>query len=215
MSAEVASRIFEPFFTTKGPGKGTGLGLAMVFGFMRQSGGHVHVYTEPGIGTTFRLYLPRDTSDAEEPRRAAAEAAAAAATSGETILVVEDNDKLRAVAVQQLTELGYRVLAADGVPAALRILEQPEAIELLFTDIVMPGGVNGIELAQSAIALRPQLKVLLTSGFPQARIGEGPVQVSGRRLLGKPYRRNELAQLVREALDDQRAAGLHEPVGKG
>ncbi len=216
MPAEVAARIFEPFFSTKEQGKGTGLGLSMVFGFMKQSGGHINVYSEEGVGTTFRLYLPR-TAGAGEALR---DAPVAGVERGgpETVLAVEDNPGLRRVVVRQLKELGYRVLEAEDGPAALKILDG-EAVDLLFTDIVMPGGLNGYELARTARDRRPGLKVVLTSGFPEAKLGNGNGNGNGghamgaggggpadsqwieTRLLTKPYRRDELARLLREVLD--------------
>jgi PAS domain S-box-containing protein len=193
---DVLARIFEPFFTTKEVGKGTGLGLSMVFGFVKQSGGHINVYSEPGVGTTFRLYLPRDGQDA-----AAAEAEAATRAEsggdGETILIVEDNPGMRRIVKRQLVELGYRVLEADGGAAALAVLAQ-EKIALLFSDIVMPGGMNGIVLAEKAMAAWPAIKIILTSGFPDAHLGD---QVANVRLLSKPYRRADLAEAVRAALE--------------
>jgi signal transduction histidine kinase/ActR/RegA family two-component response regulator len=212
MTQEVMGRIFEPFFSTKEQGKGTGLGLSMVFGFMRQSGGHVSVYSEPGAGTVFRLYLPRDHGEAGPALRE--RGTGSTVSRGECILVVEDTDKLRTIAVKQLKELGYRVLAAEDGQSALAILEQAERVDLLLTDIVMPGAMNGVELARAASARRPGLKVLLTSGFPQARTSAGAPQIAGQRFLGKPYRRDELARLVRETLDDPAATPVAEPVEK-
>ncbi|MDB5408240.1 MAG: Histidine kinase [Rhodospirillales bacterium] len=199
MAPEVVSRIFEPFFTTKDRDKGTGLGLSMVFGFMKQSGGHVNVYSEPGVGTTFRLYLPRSGEAAEATSSAAPVAYARAA--GETVLAVEDNAALLRVVVRQLEEFGYRVLAADGATAALTILAS-EPVDMLFTDVIMPGVVDGFALAREALALQPSIKVVLTSGFPEAKIN-GHLGPSGgsARLLSKPYRKEELAQVLRQVLD--------------
>jgi CheY-like chemotaxis protein len=206
MSAEIAARIFEPFFTTKEQGKGTGLGLSMVYGFIRQSGGHIHVYSEPGIGTTFRLYLPRDVAaGAVTDKRP--QSASATEGQGETVLAVEDNPALRRVVVRQLQELGYRVLEADGAEAALAVLGR-ERVDLLFTDVVMPGGTSGIELAHEAVRLNPAIKVLVTSGFPDPKAaGNGNGNGNGHeplsspwRLLVKPYRKRDLALAVREVL---------------
>ena len=197
MTPETLARIFDPFFTTKPVGKGTGLGLSMVFGFMKQSGGHIAVYSEPGRGTCFRLYLPcavgAETRTDEAP--AALEAAAA---SHETILVVEDNDAVRRVVTRQLAALGYRILEAPHAAAALKLLKT-ERVDLLFTDIVMPGTMNGAELARAAMAAHPSLKVLFTSGFP-GNVAEDAWHPDGARLLSKPYRRDELARAVREML---------------
>ena len=197
MSADVVSRIFEPFFTTKEQGKGSGLGLSMVFGFLRQSGGHVSVYSEPGIGTTFRLYLPRATGYV-----IAREVGAAAPIdlgAGETVLVVEDNAALRRIAVRQLEGLGYFVLECERAAAALELLQR-EPVDLLFTDIVMPGGLDGVELARLALERWPTLKVVLTSGFPQARIDAGGELLQGVPLLSKPYSKEELAAALHAAL---------------
>lgn len=194
MPPDVAARIFEPFFTTKAVGEGTGLGLSMVFGFMKQSGGHINVYSEPGIGTTFRLYLPRaaegsvaDTHSVvdQEPRG-----------RGEIVLVVEDNARLRRVVTRQLTELGYSIREADNAAAALASLEQGQ-VDLLFSDIVMPGELNGIELTRAVRSRWPHIRVVLTSGFA-ANIN-GPAD-DGVRLLIKPYRKAELARALHDSL---------------
>ena len=198
MSPETMSQIFEPFFTTKEAGKGTGLGLSMVFGFLRQSGGHVSVYSELGIGTTFRLYLPRTTADGAV--REVEDIQPAARGAGETVLVVEDNPAMRRIATRQLRDLSYRVLECDRAAAALDVLQR-ERVDLLLTDIIMPGGLDGIELAHLAQERWPALKVVLTSGFPQARV-DGNGDLLGRlRLLSKPYHKEELADALRAALD--------------
>ncbi len=197
MPPEVASRIFEPFYTTKEQGKGTGLGLSMVFGFIKQSGGHINVYSEVGIGTTFRLYLRRADVGAEEPGTAARPELVRG--GGETILAVEDNASLRRVVVRQLTELGYRVLEAEDAQTALRVLES-EPVALLFTDIVMPGGTSGYEIARTALSRWPTIKIVLTSGFPEYKINDNG-NGANLRLLSKPYRRDDLSRIVREVLD--------------
>ena len=198
MSPDTVSQIFEPFFTTKEPGKGTGLGLSMVFGFLRQSGGNVSVYSEPGVGTTFRLYLPRALADGA--RVEASEPAALARGTGEIVLVVEDNPAMRRVSLRQLRELGYRVLECDRAAAALEVLQR-EPVDLLFTDVIMPGGLDGIELAQMARERWPALKIVLTSGFPEAKIDGNGDLLGSLRLLSKPYRKEELAAVLRAALD--------------
>ena len=197
MPPDVAQRIFEPFFTTKEQGKGTGLGLSMVFGFMKQSGGHLNVYTEQGAGTTIRLYLPRPVATAEAIE---AESTPSPELGGcETILAVEDNPGLRRVVSRQIQELGYRLLEAQDGPTALKILES-ETVDLVFTDVVMPGGMSGYDLAHSVHARWPAMKVVLTSGFPEPKLGNGgpPLKM---RLLTKPYRKADLARAIREALD--------------
>ncbi len=199
MPPEMLTRIFEPFFTTKEMGKGTGLGLSTVFGFMKQSGGHISVYSEPGKGTTFRLYLPRIAETAAAPPDRTAEPASRGGT--ETILVVEDNAGLRRVVVRQLSEAGYRLFEAQDADAAMTILDGPEPIHLLLTDIVMPGSMDGRDLARVAVRCRPSLKVLLTSGFPDARLAGAGGPTSHSRLLSKPYRKDELQRAVREAID--------------
>ena len=199
MPPEVINRIFEPFFTTKSRDKGTGLGLSMVFGFIKQSGGHISVYSESGIGTTFRLFLPRITQDvANLDKRSAVPAAHGI---GETILVVEDNAALRRVVARQLGELGYRVLEAENAATGLRLMEQ-QSVDLLLTDVVMPGGTDGRELARRARQRWPRIKVVFTSGFSEARLnGDSGPLVSYSPLLSKPYRREDLASAAREALD--------------
>ena len=203
MPREILDRVFEPFFTTKDEGKGTGLGLSMVYGFVKQSHGHVKIYSEPGHGTAVRLYLPRSqdaalSSAAEQPLLADTSMSAA------TILVVEDNPDVRAVAVRQLTELGYKVVEAPSGKAALDILKEDDhQIDLLFTDVVMPGGMTGDILASEARMTRPDLKVLFTSGFPQATAmhnGGQTLEVVQGSMLSKPYRKYELARRVRETL---------------
>jgi CheY-like chemotaxis protein len=201
---EVMARVFEPFFTTKELGKGTGLGLSMVFGFVKQSGGHINVYSELGKGTTFRLYLrraePVRVQSPEQPQAAPAEG------GSETILVVEDNDGIRRAVRRQLVQLGYQVIEAETATAALEVLGR-EKVVLLFSDIVMPGAMDGIELVRTAMARWPELKVLLTSGFPESRISRNGETLAGLRLLSKPYRRDELARALREALDGDRSGG--------
>jgi two-component system, chemotaxis family, CheB/CheR fusion protein len=199
MTPEVMHRIFEPFFTTKSRDKGTGLGLSMVFGFIKQSGGHIGVYSEPGIGTTFRLFLPRMTEDV--PAREESGATPLLHGRGESVLVVEDNAALRRVVTRQLGELGYRVLAAENAAAGLELLDR-QSIDLLLTDIVMPGGINGRELARRARQRWPGIKIVFTSGFSEARLnGDAGPLAACTPLLSKPYRKEDLASAAREALD--------------
>jgi PAS domain S-box-containing protein len=201
MTPEIVAHIFEPFYTTKAPGKGTGLGLSMVFGFMKQSGGHINVYSELGRGTTFRLYLkPAGASavagDVESP------ALQPAADAHETILVVEDNPQLRHIVVKQLSGLGFQVLEVDNAKRALELLALKGKVDLLFTDVVLPGDMDGCALAREVISRSPDLKVLLTSGFPGARLTDMQGLGTSVRLLSKPYRREDLARTVREVLND-------------
>ena len=200
---ELLGRIFEPFFTTKEQGKGTGLGLAMVFGYMKQSGGHINVYSELDVGTIFRLYLPRAVeAGAQEPAASTEELLHG---RGETVLVVEDNPALRRVAARQLSQLGYQVLEADNARAAIALLETEPDIDVLFTDIVMPGDMDGLELARIAVSLWPKMAVILTSGFPGAHLSEQGGGARSTRLLSKPYRKDELAHALRDAIDGARS----------
>jgi nitrogen-specific signal transduction histidine kinase/CheY-like chemotaxis protein len=198
MTAEVASRAFEPFFTTKDVGKGTGLGLSMVYGFAQQSGGSMQIRSEPGQGTAVKLFFPRVGA----PQASAAPPAGQRTTAAgsETILVVEDDDIVRGYVEGELKALGYRVIVTRNGPAALEILRGPETIQLLFTDVVMPGGLFGPELAREAARLRPDLRILMTSGY-----SEHPVEALdglGRevQILNKPYRRHDLAMMLRSVL---------------
>jgi PAS domain S-box-containing protein len=200
MSPEVLSRAFDPFFTTKDVGKGSGLGLSMVWGFVKQSKGHVKIYSEPGLGTTVKLYLPR--AGTETARSAIHGRPHEALHGSERILLVEDDELVRAHVAMQLEQLGYRVACAGSGPEALATLARDQAFDLLFTDIVMPGGMNGRQLAEEARRRVPGLRVLFTSGYTeQAMLHQGSLG-AGMRLLAKPYRRQELALRVREALDE-------------
>jgi CheY-like chemotaxis protein len=200
MTAEVRERAFEPFFTTKEVGKGSGLGLSMVYGFVKQSNGYVTIYSEPGLGTSVRLGLPVAEGEARE-REAAAAQSRTAPTGAETVLVAEDDPFVRQHAVSSLENLGYRVLVAEDGRVALRMLENGAKPDLLFTDIVMPGGLSGIELARRASDIVPGLRVLLTSGYPLEALSARTPLPENVALLNKPYRLAELARLVRETLD--------------
>ncbi len=195
--SHLIGRIFEPFFTTKAQGKGTGLGLAMVFGFIKQSGGHINVYSEEGMGTTFRLYVPRALDEAQEPD--AVPEKTAAIGKGEAVLIAEDNAEVRRVAAMQLTSLGYRVLEAGDVSAALKALESNQ-VDLMLTDIIMPGGRSGYDLAHAALARWPALRIVLTSGFPDA-MGKDEPAMAKLPMLNKPYRKDDLARALRLALE--------------
>jgi PAS domain S-box-containing protein len=199
MQPDVVAHIFEPFYTTKALGKGTGLGLSMVFGFMKQSGGHINVYSEPGRGTTFRLYL-RPASAAGIAENVEAPPLQPAADVLETILVVEDNPQLRRVVVKQLSGLGFKVLEVDNAKRALDLLALKGKIDLLFTDVVLPGDMDGCALAREVVSRVPDAKILLTSGFPGARLTDLQSLGTSVRLLSKPYRREDLARTVREVL---------------
>jgi PAS domain S-box-containing protein len=200
MPAEVLERVFEPFFTTKEVGRGTGLGLSMVYGFVKQSRGHVKIYSEVGHGTSIKLYLPRaDAAAADDAPQSARLAANPRGT--ETILVVEDSTTVRHVTVGILRALGYTVHEAEDGHAALAILKQPLAIDLLFTDLIMPNGINGQELVRQARALRPGLRALFASGYSEQFLNNrGPAE-GDVPLLNKPYRTRALAEAVRGVLD--------------
>ncbi|MGR3908138.1 ATP-binding protein [Burkholderia sp. SR8] len=199
MTADVLERVFEPFFTTKADGEGTGLGLSMVFGFVKQSGGHTSIDSTPGQGTTVRLTFPRchDTY-AEAPSLATQPDPV---RGRETILVVEDDADVRLTVVDMLAQLGYKVLTASDGEAALRMLDSGTPIDLLFTDVIMPGRIKGGELARRAALRTPPLPVLFTSGYTRDEIFHSGRLDPGVMLLGKPYRRDELATRVRSVLD--------------
>ena len=196
---EVLNRVFEPFFTTKARGVGTGMGLSMVQGFARQSGGHVKIKTAPNKGTSISLYLPRST--AEQADAVLEPVVTELRGFGEHVLVVEDNELLLIHVTQLITNLGYRVSAAPNADTALAILAKEEPIELLFTDVVLPGEINGPKLAKLAQAQRPGLKVLFTSGYTEDAIFHHGRLDQGVQLLSKPYRRNELASKLRQVIE--------------
>lgn len=199
ISADVLNQVFEPFFTTKAPGKGTGLGLSMVYGFLRQSGGQAKIYSEPNEGTTVKLYFPR--AQAREIPRAVEQHYTAAPEGTEAILVVEDDELVRTHVVNLLTGLGYRVIETANGPDALVKLQQHPEIALLFTDIIMPGGLNGRQLADTALGRHPRLRVLYTSGYTENAIVHHGRLDPGIALLGKPYTRQALAHKLRTVLD--------------
>jgi len=194
----IRDRVFDPFFSTKGVGKGTGLGLSMVYGFVKQSGGHIKLYSEEGHGTTFKLYLPQAGA---QPEQAAAEPSTAGTEGGnETILVVEDDPLVRTYVNAQLQSLGYRTLSAANGVEALAVADSGAAFDLLFTDVIMPGGLNGRQLAAEMAQRRASLKVLFTSGYTENAIIHHGRLDSGVLLLAKPYRKQDLARMLRIAL---------------
>ena len=195
--AAILNHVFEPFFTTKDVDKGSGLGLSMVYGFVKQSNGHIKIYSEEGHGTTVRIYLPQATGVA-----AAAELVKAPDIEGgdETILVVEDDNLVRTFVIGQIQSLGYATLAAVNASEAMVIIDSPQKVDLLFTDMIMPGSMNGRQLADAALLHRKALKVLFTSGYSnEAIIHHGHLD-AGVLLLAKPYRKSDLAQMIRAAL---------------
>ena len=200
MPEDVIAKAFDPFFTTKQVGKGTGLGLSQTYGFVKQSGGHVKIYSEPGQGTTVKVYLPRLVGAEQDEESRAAPADLPLGEREEVVLVVEDEPAVRQFSVDALTELGYRVLEADGAAAALRLLDAHPEIALMFTDIVMPD-VNGAKLADEARRRRPDLKVLFTTGNTRNAVVHNGVLDPGVELVGKPFTIEELAAKVREVLD--------------
>jgi PAS domain S-box-containing protein len=201
MSQDVLDKVFEPFFTTKDVGKGSGLGLSMVYGFVKQSGGHIRIYSEAGHGTTIKLYLPPARGLLETP----SVAAAALPVGNETIMVVEDDAMVRDFVITQLQSLGYRTVGAANGPAALSLIEGGQTFDLLFTDVIMPGGMSGRDLAEKVRTLRPGTKVLFTSGYTDNAIVHQGRLDPGVLLLTKPYRKAQLAGMIRRALTDRAA----------
>jgi CheY-like chemotaxis protein len=200
MTPEIVAKAFDPFFTTKGIGQGTGLGLSQVYGFIKQSGGHAKIYSEVGVGTTIRLYLPRlhnagaasdDSAIDQAPMRGGAE----------VVLVVEDEADVRNFVTEMLRELGYEVLEAADGSTALSIIEARTDIRLLFTDVGLPGSLNGRQLADRAMALRPDLKVLYTTGYARNAIVHQGRLDPGVELLNKPFTYAALAARIRTILD--------------
>jgi PAS domain S-box-containing protein len=201
MSRAVLDRVFEPFFTTKDVGKGSGLGLSMVYGFAKQSNGHVSIYSEPGLGTTVRLYLPAVTAKTSAAPPLPTPVRQAVSQRGvEAVFIVEDDPFVRSYAVMSLQSLGYRVTSAVDGNDALQKLGTDLQVDLLFTDIVMPGGINGWELAELARRARPDLRILLTSGYALETLSAQGHLRDGAFILTKPYRKAELARRLREAL---------------
>jgi PAS domain S-box-containing protein len=196
--AAIRDKVFDPFFTTKEVGKGTGLGLSMVYGFVKQSGGHVKLYSEEGHGTTFKIYLPRAGGPVAETVELTAQVDLVG--GAETILVVEDDAEVRASVTVQLESLGYKAITAPGAPEALAIIDGGAAFDLLFTDVIVPGPMNGRHLAEEAAKRRPHLKVLFTSGYTEDAIIHHGRLDPGVLLLPKPYRKSDLARMLRRAL---------------
>lgn len=201
MRPEIAARAFEPFFTTKEVGTGTGLGLSMVYGFMRQSGGQAKIYSEPGEGTMVRLYLPRRFDVEESTEELPATIGSPLPTGHERILLVEDDDLVRAFVSRSLDQLGYRVMPVADGPAAIRLLETGERFDLLFTDVVLPGGMSGRQVADAVSALQPDIRILYASGYSDnAMVHHGRLD-HDMAFLGKPFSQSQLATTVRRVLD--------------
>ncbi|CAN5538135.1 hypothetical protein BH11PSE4_BH11PSE4_27730 [soil metagenome] len=205
MPDAVLDKVFEPFFSTKDPGRGTGLGLSMVYGFVKQSGGHIEAVSDLGRGTTFRIYLPKAI---EQPKPVAESGGTARTTGGhETILCVEDDASVSSLVQTQLQSLGYKTVHAANAAEALALVDRGEPFDLLFTDIVMPGKMNGRQLAEAVAQRRPELKVLFTSGYTENEDFIDKAQMNGDVLmLAKPYRRSDLSRMIRVALESPPSA---------
>jgi signal transduction histidine kinase len=202
MSKEVVEHALEPFFTTKPTGQGTGLGLSMVYGFVKQSRGHIKIYSEEGHGTSVKLYLPVAGTDEADSQIAIDQGEVPMAKQGEVVLVVEDDPMVLRLAIQLLTRLGYRTIEAQDGPEALAPLDRAGRIDLLFTDVVLPKGMNGTMLAREAQQRRPGLKVLYMSGYTANAIIHHGVLDKGVNLISKPFRKVELARKLRQVLDE-------------
>ena len=204
MTPDVIARAFDPFFTTKPIGQGTGLGLSMVYGFVRQSGGQVRIYSELGCGTTMCLYLPRHYGNSSEIATITAPTASARAPTGKTVLIVDDEPSVRMLVTEVLEDLGYSPIEASDGPAGLRILESEAAIDLLISDVGLPGGINGRQLADAARITRPELKVLFITGYAEnAIIGSGHL-APGMRVLTKPFVVETLANRIQDMIGDDK-----------
>ncbi|HEX4891724.1 MAG TPA: PAS domain S-box protein [Hyphomicrobiaceae bacterium] len=200
MAPDVLQHAFEPFFTTKAPGKGTGLGLSTIYGFVQQLGGTATIYSEVGRGTTVNLYLPR--SKTAYPARAEMPSAAQIPkASGETVLLVEDNDDVREVTRSRLQDLGYTVVEAVNGHGALQVLQSGELIDIVFSDVVMPGGLSGFDVARWVRTERPAMAMLLTSGYAEDVLRSQESEIPGLRILRKPYNKSELARALRQSLE--------------
>jgi CheY-like chemotaxis protein len=196
---DIVNKVFDPFFTTKPPGKGTGLGLSQVYGFVKQSRGHIKIYSEAGSGTTIKIYLPRLIGETQQAKRGAAPQVRNGA-SEEVILVVEDDALMRQMSTDALRDLGYTVFDSETAVEALAIIEASPEIQLLFTDVVMPD-VNGKKLADEALRRRPDLKVLFTTGYTRNAVVHGGVLDPGVNFLSKPFSLEQLASKVRSIFD--------------
>jgi CheY-like chemotaxis protein len=201
MPPEVRDRVFEPFFTTKEKGRGTGLGLAMVYGFVKQSGGHVTIYSEVGHGTTVNLYFLR-SGDGPAPQAASMQMTSGEPQTTQTVLVVEDDDRVRRLTTTRLKMMGYSVIEVSDGRKALEALDGDGKIDLVFTDLIMPGGISGRDVALKARAIRPGVKVLLTSGYSEELMRGDDLQREHLRVLRKPYRQADLALALREVLSE-------------
>jgi CheY-like chemotaxis protein len=201
MPREVVAQAFDPFFTTKEMGKGSGLGLSMVYGFVKQSAGHIKIYSELGVGTSIKIYLPRAGSPLSATGESPVDLAAPARTK-RLVLVVEDNPSVLKMTTTMVTSLGFEVLGAADGDIAERLLAERTDIDLLFTDVMLPGRTTGPALAQLAVAMRPGIKILFTSGYAEQSIFEHGLLGNEVHLLGKPFRKRELAAKIEEVLKE-------------
>jgi PAS domain S-box-containing protein len=206
MTKDVLERVLEPFFTTKGVGQGSGLGLSMVYGFVKQSGGHLKIYSEVGHGTTVNLYLPKAQVSETDENPGDDLDAVPHSVGMEVVLVVEDDDMVRKLALRMLSELGYQTLQAEDGIAAAKILNEASQIDLLLTDVVLPKGVSGPALVRAALVNRPDLRVLYMSGYTRDALGDNGLMGDTGLLLTKPFRKSELARKVRQVLDQEMEA---------
>jgi len=201
MAPEVAARAFEPFFTTKPLGEGTGLGLSMIYGFVRQSGGQVRIYSEPEQGTMVCLYLPRHFGEVEDGEAAPEIEQAPRAQAGETVMVVDDEPTVRMLVAEILHELGYQCIEASDGAAGLKLLQSGARIDLLVTDVGLPGGMNGRQMADAARLDRPDLKVLFITGYAEnAVVGNGHLD-PGMHVMTKPFAMEALGTRIRELIE--------------
>ena len=200
MTPDVVAKAFDPFFTTKPIGQGTGLGLSMIYGFARQSGGQVRIYSEPGQGALICLYLPRLVGEAETIEANTDLADAPRARDGETVLVVDDEPTVRMLVTEVLQELGYAAIEAADAPSGLRVLQSDARIDLLVTDVGLPGGMNGRQMADAARAVRPDLNVLFITGYAEnAAVGHGHL-APGMEVLTKPFAMEALAARIKSMI---------------
>jgi CheY-like chemotaxis protein len=201
MSPEVSARAFDPFFTTKPTGQGTGLGLSMVYGFTRQSDGHVRIYSEPGEGTTIKIYLPRHVGKATRQKVESGTAEMPRAAAGETVLVVDDEPTIRMLIGDTLAELGYRAIEVADAESGLKVLESDVNIDLLITDVGLPSGMSGKEMVDAARVKRPDLKVLFITGYADnAAITNGHLE-PGTLVMSKPFSMDKLAARIRSIIE--------------
>ena len=202
MTEEAQQRAFEPFFTTKADKGGSGLGLSMVYGFIKQSGGHVTIDSKPGEGTTVSMYLPRSNADAKPAAGALVADGPAPLSMTGSVLVVEDRADVRTMACRMLEEFGFNVLAAGNARRALTLLDRIDDLQLLFTDVILPGKMNGPDLAKEAVRRHPKLKVLFTSGFVADSKMYDDSTGAGSHLLTKPYRKEDMARMLQLVLSE-------------